>query len=67
MINNKGMNKNTRIKIVDNSNNNKVTDKSKQITNYKIIPKGKNSKKKQVEEIKIHNKKFTSTTRRTFI
>lgn len=56
MINNKSKNKNGRIKIVDNSNNNKLTDKSKQISNCKIIPKGKNAKKKQVDKIEIRNK-----------
>lgn len=56
MNNNKSMNKNGRIKIVDNSNNNKLTDKSKQISNCKIIPKGKNAKKKQVDKIEIRNK-----------
>lgn len=56
MINNKSVNKNGRIKIVDKSDNNKLTDKSKQISNCKIIPKGKNAKKKQVDKIEIRNK-----------
>lgn len=54
---------NNKLTNIKNGNNNKIertknkiTDNSKSITNKKIIPKGKNAKKKQVDKIEIRNK-----------